>query len=87
MSDLPCILNPEPAGTKNSYWMPTAIFDPAVGLNREALFARMKEYNIDSRPFFYPLFTPFPCSRPDRITRFRMRSMKGGINLPSFITA
>ncbi|HXB91439.1 MAG TPA: DegT/DnrJ/EryC1/StrS family aminotransferase [Puia sp.] len=82
MSDLPCILNPEPTGTKNSYWMPTAVFDPAVGLNREALFARMKEYNIDSRPFFYPLSSlPMFETRPDNTVSYAI--YERGINLPS----
>lgn len=48
-------LNYEAPGTKNSYWMVTAIFDPKFGLEKEEIMWRMKEKNIDLRPFFYPL--------------------------------
>ncbi len=63
LSDLPCIMNPELPDTKNSYWMPTAIFDHSVLLDREALFSRMKEYNIDTRPFFYRFACFAACIR------------------------
>ena len=48
-------LNCEPSGTKNSYWMVTAIFDPKFGLSKEDIIQMLKEKGIDSRPFFYPL--------------------------------
>jgi perosamine synthetase len=48
-------LNYEAAGTKNSYWMVTAIFDSKFGLEKEEIMRRMKEKDIDLRPFFYPL--------------------------------
>lgn len=48
-------LNVEPAGTRNSYWMVTAILDATLGIDKEELIKRLAEKNIDSRPFFYPL--------------------------------
>ena len=48
-------LNCEPSGTKNSYWMVTAIFDSKLGLLKEDVIQMMKEKGIDLRPFFYPL--------------------------------
>ncbi len=48
-------LNCEPPGTKNSYWMVTAIFDPKFGLLKEDIIQKLKYIGIDSRPFFYPL--------------------------------
>jgi len=48
-------LNCEPFGTKNSYWMVTAIFNPKFGLPKEDSIRMLKENGIDSRPFFYPL--------------------------------
>ena len=48
-------LNCEPSGTKNSYWMVTAIFSPKLGLFKEDIIQMLKEKGIDSRPFFYPL--------------------------------
>lgn len=83
LKDTPCQLNPELPETKNSYWMPTAIFDKSVNFDREKLFTNMKVNNIDSRPFFYPLsslpiFTPVP----DNKVSYSIYSR--GINLPSF---
>lgn len=48
-------LNYEAPGDKNSYWMVTAILDPKYGLDKEQLLGLLSEYNIDGRPFFYPL--------------------------------
>jgi perosamine synthetase len=48
-------LNYEAPGTKNTYWMVTAIFDPKFGLEKEEVIRRFKAINIDLRPFFYPL--------------------------------
>lgn len=48
-------LNPEPAGVINGAWMPTAVFDAALGITRERLQARFKQADIDARVFFYPL--------------------------------
>lgn len=83
LSGLPCTLNPELPGTKNSYWMPTAVFDRSCGLDREALFAFMKKNNIDSRPFFYPLSSlPAFEARPENAVSYDIYSR--GINLPSY---
>lgn len=48
-------LNYEPANTKNTYWMVTAIFDEKFGLEKGRLMELMNEQNIDCRPFFHPL--------------------------------
>jgi perosamine synthetase len=48
-------LNVEPRGTRNSYWMVTVILDPALRITKETLIPRMRERNVDCRPFFYPL--------------------------------
>jgi perosamine synthetase len=48
-------LNAEPTGTRNSYWMVTAILDPGYGWNKESLVERLRFEGIDSRPFFHPL--------------------------------
>lgn len=76
-------LNPEPAGTRNGYWMPTAVFDVASGVTREQLQAAFQRQQIDARVFFSPLsstppFTPVPDNRNsfDLPTR--------AINLPSY---
>ncbi|MFX0087437.1 MAG: bifunctional GNAT family N-acetyltransferase/PLP-dependent aspartate aminotransferase family protein [Candidatus Hodarchaeota archaeon] len=40
---------------KNSYWIVTAIYDKKFGITKEKLMKKFKKYNIDLRPFFYPI--------------------------------
>ncbi|HEY4135697.1 MAG TPA: DegT/DnrJ/EryC1/StrS family aminotransferase [Alphaproteobacteria bacterium] len=56
------VLNAEPAGTRNSYWMVTVAWDAAYGLSKDAVMARLKDEAIDTRPFFHPL-TSLPAYR------------------------
>jgi len=42
-------LNPEPSGTLNGYWMPTAVFLQESGVTRERLLAAFAGENIDAR--------------------------------------
>lgn len=82
LADVPCRLNPELLGTKNSYWMPTAIIDESVDFDRDKLFSYLKENNIDSRPFFYPLTSlPMFDIKEENINSYAI--YKRGINLPS----
>jgi len=48
-------LNAESEGVRNSYWMVTAVVDPALGVGTKAIMECLLERNIDSRPFFNPL--------------------------------
>lgn len=48
-------MNPEPPGTVNGGWMPTAVFDRETGVTRESLQAKFASDNIDARVFFWPL--------------------------------
>ena len=48
-------LNYEVPGTKNTYWMVTAILGSSLGIEKERLIALLRERHIDSRPFFYRL--------------------------------
>ncbi len=82
LSDFPAKVNPEYPGTKNSYWMPTIVVDEDVNFNRERLFIFMKEHNIDSRPFFYPLSSlPMFKLKPENIVSYNIHDR--GVNLPS----
>ena len=82
LSDLPCQVNPEQPYVKNSYWMPTAVFDESVGIDRDGLIAHLKVAQIDSRPFFYPLTSlPMFESRPENKVAYSIYDR--GINLPS----
>lgn len=83
LADVPCRLNPELPGTKNSYWMPTAVIEKDIPFDRDALFREMKANNIDSRPFFYPLSSlPMFESRPQNNVAYDL--YQRGINLPSY---
>lgn len=56
LKDLPGVhFNPEPAGVRNGYWMPTLVFDESTGVTREALQAAFAQADIDARVFFWPL--------------------------------
>ncbi len=48
-------LNHEPANTKNTYWMVTAMFDPVLDWPKEKLMDAFSAEGIDTRPFFHPL--------------------------------
>jgi perosamine synthetase len=48
-------LNNEALGVKNTYWMVTALVNPSLKLEKEALIKQLSEKGIDTRPFFYPL--------------------------------
>jgi perosamine synthetase len=48
-------LNAEPVGTKNSYWMVTAVWDRCLGRSKNDIVLAMKDRGVDVRPFFHPL--------------------------------
>jgi len=76
-------LNPEPEYTKNSYWMPTIIFDKSLNVNRDSLIEYMQKQNIDIRNFFYPnsMFPMFDKVE-NNIVSFDIYSR--GVNLPNY---
>lgn len=76
-------MNPEPKGTTNGAWMPTAVFAMETGITREILQEMFKRENIDARVFFHPLssltiFEPKPENRQSYDIPCR------AINLPSY---
>ena len=83
LKEIPCKLNPEKPNTKNSYWLPTVIFDKFLSFNREKYFDFMKTKNIDSRPFFYPL-SSLPMFKDKRQNVVSFDLYERGINLPSY---
>jgi len=48
-------LNYEPPDTRNSYWMTSLVLDPKLGFKKEDVMCLFDEYNVDCRPFFFPL--------------------------------
>jgi perosamine synthetase len=83
LKGVPCKMNSEQSYAKNSYWLPTVIFDKSLNFNREAFFRTMKESNIDSRPFFYPL-SSLPMFRVIKENLIAYDTYKRGVNLPSY---
>jgi perosamine synthetase len=53
--NLPLVMNPEPRGTTNGFWMPTIVADPSARFSRSVLLERFRERAIDGRVFFWPL--------------------------------
>ena len=83
LKDIPCQLNPEYENTKNSYWLPTVVFDKSLNFDRNAFFELCKENGIDSRPFFFPLSSlPMFEDRKGNIVSYDI--FERGINLPSY---
>jgi perosamine synthetase len=82
-------LNYEAEGTKNVYWMVTAILDEKYGLKKERLMELMNERNIDCRPFFHPLSSIPAYAETKEAESARERNRVSyrlspyGINLPS----
>lgn len=76
-------LNAEPPGTTNGYWMPTVVFDPALGITREKLIAAFGAADIDARVFFWPL-SGLPMFEAQPENRIANDIPSRAINLPSY---
>jgi perosamine synthetase len=82
-------LNAEPPGTRNTYWMVTAVLDAELGLSKEDVIAALGETGIDCRPFFYPLSEVPAYAETPQAEEARARNAVAyslsptGVNLPS----
>ncbi len=76
-------LNAQKKYTYNSYWKTTIVFDQKLKINKEKLINFLKKYNIDSRPFFYPL-SSLPMYKKDINNKIAYKLSQNSINLPSF---
>jgi dTDP-4-amino-4,6-dideoxygalactose transaminase len=47
----------------NYIYEPVEIIEEEFGMSRDALYDHLKEYNIFTRRYFYPLLCDFPCYR------------------------
>jgi perosamine synthetase len=83
LQDLPLKMNPEPAGTRNGFWMPTVVADNSVVFERETLLALFKAQDIDGRVFFWPLsmLPPFK-DRTENVVSYDL--YQRAMNLPSY---
>lgn len=54
-STVDVMMNPEPEGCINGFWMPNVVFGEHTGVTRETALPAFKLENIDARVFFHPL--------------------------------
>jgi len=88
LAELEIPLNAEAAGTKNTYWMVTAILT-RFGAKKDRWMELLRDRGIDSRPFFHPLSSiPAYANTPQANAAARRNVVSyelgpWGINLPS----
>lgn len=76
-------MNPEPAGIRNGFWMPTIVLDEGIDFNREKLLSDFKANNIDGRVFFWPLsMLPMFEAKPENTVSYSLH--KRAVNLPAY---
>jgi perosamine synthetase len=90
LSEVPGVrMNSEPAGTRQSYWMTTVVWDESYRLGKKEVMQRLSERGIDSRPFFNPLSSLPALAHLPTAQRAReendvaQRISARGVNLPS----
>jgi perosamine synthetase len=75
-------LNFEAKWAQNVYWMICLEFDDFTEQDRDELMISLRQNNIDSRPFFYPL-SEMPMYDKAH-TPIAHKIYKKGINLPTY---
>lgn len=78
-------LPPEESWAKNVYWMYSVLIEDEFGLSRDEVMAKLREEDIDTRPFFYPLHTQPPYVEEGCYPIAEELARKG-TNLPSGAT-
>lgn len=76
-------LNNEEDGVFNSYWMVTAIVNPALELRKEIIIKHLEESGISVRPFFNPLSSLSAYRHLQTKNTVAYAISPYGINLPS----
>ncbi len=64
LKDIPGIKLPPPHSNKISYnypYEPVDIIEDEFGMSRDALYNKLKEYNVHCRRYFYPLICDYAC--------------------------
>lgn len=59
---------PPPHVEYNYAYFPVEIDEAAFGMSRDALYTRLKEFNVFTRRYFYPLLCDFACYRSVSLT-------------------
>lgn len=74
-------LNVEKPNTKNTYWMVTVVMGRNYNIDKEKLMKEFDKYNIQARPFFYPLSSLPAINRKEK-TPISFDISSRSINLP-----
>ncbi len=76
-------MNIEKEDVLNTYWMSTVILNSGkYDIKKEELMIKMKEHNIMTRPFFYPLSSMPPFKKNKVNNQISYKLSPYGINLP-----
>lgn len=76
-------LNYEMPWARSIYWMTSILVDERSGITRDEMRARLKQFNIDTRPVF-PAISQYPIwPKPQEPQPVAKRIGDQGINLPS----
>jgi perosamine synthetase len=78
-------LPPEAAWATNVYWMYSVLIEDAFGLERDEVRLRLRQANIETRPFFYPVHT-LPMYHTGQSLPVAEDLGRRGLNLPSGAT-
>jgi len=78
-------LPPRAEWATSVYWMYSVLVRDEFPLSRDALIDRLREAQIDSRPFFHPIHS-LPPYRVNRSFPIAERLSRQGINLPSAVS-
>lgn len=79
-------LPPDEKWAKNVYWMYSIIVDKPFTLRRNELMEILRQNNIETRPFFYPVSYMPPYKNTAYNDKNAEYLSKHGINLPSSVT-
>lgn len=74
-------MNYERPNTRSNRWMSSIILDKDFGMARDEIIKKLRDYGIDSRPFFYPI-SMFPMYQEQQTPIAHHIGLQG-INLPS----
>lgn len=59
-----CVPAPPAAHVRSNYaYFPIEVEQDAFGISRDDLYGKLREYNVLSRRYFYPIIPDFPCYR------------------------
>lgn len=83
LTGLPLVMNPEPEGVVNGFWMPSIVVDRSASFDRELLLRTLKDDGIDGRVFFWPLSSLAMFeSKPENLNSYAIPAT--ALNLPSY---